>query len=85
MSNWKGTDGTPDARHWNYIKRTQIMVPDMNIPIKRRLVIFWENNIVGSYDLLEDGDELFTYDPRTSLSQNFQSGSRVSSTTNIVA
>ena len=36
------------------------MVPDMNIPIKRRLVIFWENNIVGNYDLLEDGDELFT-------------------------
>ena len=38
-----------------------MMVSDMNIPIKRRLVIFWENNIVGSYDLLEDGDELFTY------------------------
>ena len=38
------------------------MVTDMNIPIKRRLVIFWENNTVGNYDLLEDGDELFTYD-----------------------
>lgn len=46
------------------------MVTDMNIPIKRRLVIFWENNTVGNYDLLEDGDELFTYDGEYLKSQH---------------
>ena len=30
--------------------------------IKRRLDVFWGEALVGAYDLLEDGTELFTYD-----------------------
>ena len=34
----------------------------MESKVKRRLNVFWEGRIVGRYDLLEDGSELFTYD-----------------------
>ena len=30
--------------------------------IKRRLDVFWDGRIVGQYDLLDDGSELFSYD-----------------------
>ncbi len=30
--------------------------------LKRRLDVFWDGELVGTYDLLEDGSELFTYD-----------------------
>lgn len=34
----------------------------MESKVKRRLNVFWDGRIVGRYDLLEDGSELFTYD-----------------------
>lgn len=35
----------------------------MQAATKRSLGVFWNGRAVGSYDLLEDGSELFTYDP----------------------
>ena len=34
----------------------------MELKVKRGLDVFWADRIVGRYDLLEDGSELFTYD-----------------------
>ena len=34
----------------------------MESNVKRRLDVFWDGRIVGRYDLLEDGSELFSYD-----------------------
>lgn len=34
----------------------------MHIPVKQRLDVFWGEKLVGTYDLMEDGSELFTYD-----------------------
>ena len=34
----------------------------MSMPVKQRLDVFWGEKLVGAYDLMEDGSELFTYD-----------------------
>ena len=35
----------------------------MQAALKRSLGVFWNGRAVGRYDLLEDGNELFAYDP----------------------
>lgn len=41
--------------------------------VKRRLDVLWGDTLVGAYDLLEDGSELFTYDAAYLASKNAMS------------